>query len=622
MAQRAPRRPRWGLWLYLLIAAGLLALAATGLVAAYEVRHAGLIYPGVRMGGLELGGMTMDEAAAAIADRYNPYPVEPITIQYGDRTWVLNPPDLGVSVDATRAAAEAFALGRSSLFDPYAAPLPGLVDDLLAQLGLLQWGHSIQPEVRYDDLPVARALRDIARQVDVAAQEAHLQISGTDVFHAPGAAGRRVDFEAMRRAVTGRIREGSGGALELVVQDRQPHILSAETAAGRAKAFFGQTINLSATGAAGERHFAADPATVAGWLVVKPTLDEQGQIAVAAEVDREKIIEFLKPFAKQMSRPAFDAKLDWNPETSSVVVLQPSQTGEQLDLEATADLVAKAVLDPPAGDGPSLREIRAPVVVVAPKVDSDKVAEMGIVEQVSEGTSYFKGSSPERVQNIVAAADKFKGVVVPPGEEFSFNQNVGDITQADGFVDALIIWGDRTAVGIGGGVCQVSTTAYRAAFWGGFPVTERHAHGYVVGWYGEPGMDASIFTPKVDFRFKNDTGHFLLVRSEVDKEKGRITFYFYGTKPDRTVEAGKPVVSNRKPAPPALYQEDPNLAAGQIKQVDWAKEGMDVTVKRTIRSGDGGVKEEKIVSKYRPWQAVYLYGPGTKLPAGAKSGGG
>jgi vancomycin resistance protein YoaR len=184
-------------------------------------------------------------------------------------------------------------------------------------------------------------------------------------------------------------------------------------------------------------------------------------------------------------------------------------------------------------------------------------------------------------------------------------------------VDSLIIWGDRTAVGIGGGVCQVSTTAFRAAFFGGFPITERWAHGYVVSWYGEPGLDATIYTPDVDFRFRNDTGHFLLIKASVDTARGRIVFSFYGTRPNRTVEAAKPAITNvRQPEKP-LYQEDPGLPTGTIRQVDWPANGMDVTIKRSISNADGTVQEEEFVSKYQPWRAVYLYGPGTALPADA-----
>jgi vancomycin resistance protein YoaR len=247
-------------------------------------------------------------------------------------------------------------------------------------------------------------------------------------------------------------------------------------------------------------------------------------------------------------------------------------------------------------------------------VDSNKIAEMGIVELVSQGTTRFKGSSADRVHNIATGAEKFRGVVIPPDEEFSFNEHVGEITAANGFVEGLIIGAERTATGVGGGICQVSTTVFRAAFNGGFPITERYAHGYVVSWYGEPGLDATIFTPTVDFRFRNDTGHFLLVKPEVDTESGEITFYLYGTRPDRVVEAEPAQITNVRKPPAPLYEENGDLPAGTIKQVDWAKDGMDVVVKRRITYADGKVAEQKFVSKYQPWQAIYQYGPGTELP--------
>jgi vancomycin resistance protein YoaR len=137
-----------------------------------------------------------------------------------------------------------------------------------------------------------------------------------------------------------------------------------------------------------------------------------------------------------------------------------------------------------------------------------------------------------------------------------------------------------------------------------------------VSWYNPPGLDATIFTPTADFRFRNDSGSYLLIRPEVDAAKGQVTFYIYGTK-DRTAEMiGKPEVSNVRPAPPPVYEESKTLAEGQIKQVDWAKEGKDVTVRRRITFNDGNVKEDKFVSKYQPWRSVYLYGPGTQVPAG------
>lgn len=254
-------------------------------------------------------------------------------------------------------------------------------------------------------------------------------------------------------------------------------------------------------------------------------------------------------------------------------------------------------------------QIDLPLQVVKPAVDMRDLDRMGIRELIASGATTFKGSSAARVANITQGARQFEGVVVPPNGIFSFNRIVGDVSAANGYEDALVIWGDRTAVGIGGGICQVSTTVFRAAFWGGMPIVERWAHGYVVGWYGEPGMDATIFTPSVDFRFRNDTGAYVLIQPELDLTQGRLTFNFYGTKPNRTVERIGPETSNvRKPEPP-LYQVDPSLAPGVKKQVDWAVDGRDVVVTRVIKQGEQVLRQDKFVSKYQPWRAVYLVGP-------------
>jgi vancomycin resistance protein YoaR len=253
---------------------------------------------------------------------------------------------------------------------------------------------------------------------------------------------------------------------------------------------------------------------------------------------------------------------------------------------------------------------------VAPAVDSNRVAEMGIRELVASGVSYYAGSSPERMRNIGVAAAKFDGVVIPPNGIFSFNQFVEDVSAANGFEDSLIIWGDRTAVGIGGGVCQVSTTVFRAAYNAGMPIVERYNHGYVVGWYGDPGLDATIFTPSVDFKFRNDTGAYLLIEPVVDNANGVLTFNFYGAKPDRQVHISEPEITDVKPAPPPLYTVDESLAPGQQKQVDWAQQGMTATVTRTIVEG-GATRTETLTSVYEPWRAVYLVGSESQIPRAA-----
>jgi len=617
-AETVRTRRRWGIWLFFVLVAGLFALVALAGALAYEYRYADRIYEGVQVAGIPLGGMSLEEATAAIQDGLTPYPGTPITLYSGERNWSLTPADLGVSVDAGKTAAAAFAVGRRG--EQNGSGLGGLVSDLAAQSASLQFGRRVSPVLRYDEDPVYQALQRIARDVDVPPREGTLTIVGLEVRGADGYPGRRVDVETTHAALVELLRAGKGGSLELPIEERLPAVASVAAAVSRATALLSRPLIVVTEGLDGTQRFAVDRATLRNWLTFSPARFEAGVIELGVQLDREQVLSFLQGIAENLDRPTRDAALDFDPEKKQVIVLTPSQAGQKLEIEPAADAITAALVGEGGSMGAVQGQITLPITPLEPKVDSNRIAEMGIGEVVSQGTTRFKGSSQERVHNIATGAGKFRGVVIPPGEEFSFNQNVGEITAANGFVEGLIIGAERTATGIGGGICQVSTTVFRAAFNGGFPITERYAHGYVVSWYGEPGLDATIFTPKVDFRFRNDTGHFLLVKPEVDTAKGEITFTLYGTRPDRVVEADPPQITNVRKAPPPLYEQSADLPKGKIKQVDWAKDGMDVVVKRRIKYGDGKVAEQKFVSKYQPWQAIYQYGPGTELPAAAAGG--
>lgn len=618
-----PRRsPLLGCLFPLLMSLGLLLLGAVSALAWYQWRYNDKIYPGVSVAGVPLGDLTVDEAESAIRDALTPYPGPDVTVRYGAKTWVLSADDLGVTVDASATAAQAYAIGRHGLAATSGdasvlGMFGGLEQDLLDQWDALRDGVTVQPILARDEDRQAQVVARIAQAVNLSPVDGALTIEGLQVSGTPGRVGRAMDIEGTRAAIAQAVRGGVGAVIDVAWQERRPAVLSVDAAIAKAKTVLGRSVVLAAETLSGPQQFAADAERVRGWFTLTPMTLADGSVDLDIKLDERQVKEFVSGIAKELDRTAVDAALDFDRTTSQVIVLEGSQPGQQVDVAAGVAAVVAALSAPVAAgqDGaPEPQQVALPVAQVKPTVDSTNIAELGIVELVSEGTSIFKGSPAERVHNIVNAAQKFEHVVVAPGEEFSFNHNVGNVTAANGFIDALVIAGDRTAVGIGGGVCQVSTTVFRAAYLGGFPIIERWAHGYVVGWYGKPGMDASIFTPNVDFRFRNDTGKHILIKSSWNEAKGTITFSIFGTKPDRAVQISEPVISNKQPAPPAAYQLDNTLKTGQIKQVDWAKEGMDVVVTRTIRYGDGQIKEEKLVSKYRPWQAIYLYGPGTKVP--------
>lgn len=630
MAHNRLARFAGGCALFLLLTLGLLTLAAVGGVAGYEWRYHDRVYEGVYTEGIPLGGLTVDEATAVIHDALTPYPGSSVTLRYGAQSWELSPADLGLSVNAPATAAAALAVGRGEPFLTYNSSLldllAGLYDDLLNQWYALQGGMYIAPVLRVDEARLAETLQTIAAEVDLAPQEGQISVSGLAASGTSGKPGRQVDRNATRAALMERVATGQGGSAPLLVRELRPAVVSVDDAIARAAALRARRLTLVAETLDGRQEYAVDAARLAEWLTLSSTTGADGNVDLVVSLNHEKVAAWVNELAGQLNRPMVEGAVDWDASVGGVYVVAESQRGQQLDPEAGVAAIEGALIGEvapaasvAAGAIAATEQVTLPVRLLLPKVDTAQVAQMGIVELVSEGVTSFRGSPAERVHNIVTAAEKFQHVVVAPGEEFSFNRNVGSVSAENGFTDALVIAGDRTAVGIGGGVCQVSTTAYRAAFYGGFPIVERHPHGYVVGWYGEPGMDASIFTPSVDFRFRNDTGHHILIKSQVDTAKGRLVFRIYGTKPGRTVEMVRQPATNVQPAPPALYQEDKKLAQGQIKQVDWAVKGMDVVIKRIIRYADGNVKEENIVSKYRPWRAIYLYGPGTSVPGSKTS---
>ncbi len=318
-----------------------------------------------------------------------------------------------------------------------------------------------------------------------------------------------------------------------------------------------------------------------------------------------------------MRRYASDPRFMFNDETRQLELLQPAVIGRALDVEASLQQINEKLAQGEHSVGLVFNYTQ-------PQVASEATAEqLGITELVSSHTSYFRGSSASRIQNIETAAANFHGLLVPPGATFSMAGAMGDVSLDSGYAEALIIFGGRTIKGVGGGVCQVSTTLFRTAFLGGYPIVERYPHAYRVGYYEQTaqgldpnlaGLDATVFVPMVDFKFVNDSPYWLLMETYVNPKAGRLTWKFYSTSDGRAVDWTTTGPQNIVEPPEPLYEENPELGTGEIKQVDYAAEGADVTVYRTVRIGDRILFQDEFTTHYQPWRDIYQYGPGTDIP--------
>lgn len=322
----------------------------------------------------------------------------------------------------------------------------------------------------------------------------------------------------------------------------------------------------------------------------------------------EKLSQVLKKFEETINVDPVDARFTY--QNGRVSEFRSAKNGKRVDVQAVkVYLQDKSIPALTATSSPLI--VKIPVMTIKPQVTNEEANNLGIVERIGIGTSLFYGSIPNRIYNLTLAASRLNGILIKPGEVFSFNKALGDVSAFTGYKQAYIIQNGRTVLGDGGGVCQVSTTLFRALLNAGLPIIERNQHAYRVHYYEEdmgPGIDAAIYTPNIDLKFKNDTGHHILIQSAVDKANFKLTFELYGTSDGRVASISSPVILSQTPPPEPLYQDDPTIPKGQVKQVDWAAPGARVYFTYTVVKDGKEVISQKFYSHYRPWQAVYLVG--------------
>ena len=328
--------------------------------------------------------------------------------------------------------------------------------------------------------------------------------------------------------------------------------------------------------------------------------------------DSQALTKNISEIKKAIYKEPVDAQ--FKVEGNKVVAFLESHDGQDVDSESLnqrlKDLIPQLVRE----ENPKIVAVDIPIKILHPNTTTEEANNFGIVEPFGVGKSTFYHSIPGRIYNVGLATSKINGVLVAPNEEFSFDKALGDVSKFIGYKEAYIISGGKTILGDGGGVCQVSTTLFRALLNAGLPITERHAHAYRVGYYEQdqpPGFDATTFVPTVDLKFKNDTQNYILIQGVVDTTNLSMSFTLYGKSDGRKTEISRPVISDVSPAPPDVYQDDPTLPVGTIKQVDFAAPGGKSVFTRKVTRNGQEIISDTFVSVYRPWQAVFLRGTKT-----------
>ena len=575
----------------------------------YRLVYAGRIFPGVTIAGVNVSGMKPDEAAKKIQSLLTFPENGKIVFRDHQSVWIETPAHLGVALDPAATAQLAYNLGRVN----------GLFQNINDQLNSAQVGAIVPPVILFDQRIANLYLQNLAHSIDKPTMEATLTINGLAVTSEPGQMGRLLDANATMVFLNAQMQSFRDGEVPLVITEQSPKVIDASPQADAARRLLSAPLVISLPDA-----HVGDPGP---WQILPTDLAPMlrvGRLGSGAgsqyvvQLDRAMLQSILDPIATLVNRPEADARFTFNDQIGQLEPIKASVVGLQIDIQASLDEIEKA-----AGSGQ--QSVNLVVKTTQPQVsDTATSQQLGITQLIGAQTTYFYGSSAARLKNIQTAAANFHGVLVAPGATFSMGQYVGDVSLDSGYAEALIIYNGKTIKGVGGGVCQVSTTLFRTVFYAGFPVVERHAHAYRVFYYEQAaggrnnpqlsGFDATVYFPLIDFKFTNDTPYWLLMETYFSPVTYSLTWKFYSTPDGRTVQTDFSGPTHIVPALPPTITYNPDAEPGSIKHVDYAAEGADVSISRVVSKDSRILFVEKWDTHYLPWADACEYGPGITDP--------
>jgi len=536
------------------------------------------IADGVRIAGIEVGGKTPRQAQWALEARANALASVPVTFRVGSRTWRLEPRRLGVrvdwdaAVDAVRRQGEGFG------------PLRGF-----KRLDMRFFGADVAPPTQIYDAALRYWLDRIERAVDSPHREASIVLHGLTPAIVPSHTGRVLDRHAAAativRALAGLNREPVG--LPISVDRAKINAGDLTVAAAQVKTAVSAPLHL----VLGGTRWNLRPPRIARLL----ELPADGRREL--QIGGEGASAWFTALARRVDKPPVDA--DWAISSSGIRVV-PDRPGHLLDVphSATKLLQAALVTDP---------ELRSATLVVE-KVDAERSTTEATGMKISGLVASYQtiyGGEANRIHNVQLVSHLVDDHAIAPGEVFSFNAATGARTAAKGFKEAPVIINGELQTGLGGGVCQVSTTVFNAAYEAGLPIVSRTNHALYISHYPQ-GRDATVNYPDVDLKFVNDTGHWLLLRTWVGSSS--LTVALYGTPGHRRI------VSETRPLvvagpTPTKKVPDPSLLAGQKVVEQTGEPPRTTSVHRLVYDANGKLIHDTVFySSYRGEPTVIRVG--------------
>ncbi|MFW5888217.1 MAG: VanW family protein [Patescibacteria group bacterium] len=592
--------------------------AASATLLYAQDKYQDKIYPGVKISNIDVSGKTKDEASSILNKKITELGKQGIKFKYQDTELSVEPsvssfgPDVAYTVysyEVKDTIEKAYKTGRNNDWQT----------NLITKIKTWRNGKNIPVDYNIEKKKIKELLEEKFSRYIKPAKNASLKAEKTttgnqDIFEfqiEEGNTGRVLDYdEALRKMESRLAGMEAGEEIKLNSIKQNPEILKEDCAGVVAEAenlMKNSPWKLNYPKEATTTASSSEEEMIDSWEITKDQMASWLTIQkkdgnIRPTLDKEKISSYLEEsISPQTDKEPENAKFEI--EEEKVVEFRQSKPGKKLNIEKTVSDMLESFI--------KAKSKKANIFVekVESEYTNENINDLGVEETLGTGHSNFAGSPANRVHNIYVGAESMNGLLIKPGEEFSTMQALGEVNKNTGYKPELVIKENETTPEYGGGLCQIGTTMFRAALEAGLEITERRNHSYRVSYYEPPvGMDATLYDPSPDLKFKNDTEDHILIQSRI--EGTNIYFDLWGTDDGRTVEISEPVVYNiTEPKPPEII-ETTELEPGVEKCTESAHNGANAefTYKVDYQDEDKENKERVFYSRYQPWQKKCLIG--------------
>ena len=604
-------------WRLPLVTGACLVIAVLGMVASgfiYQALYANRIYPGVRVVGLglnlDLSGETREHASFMIGSYYDRYLKTPLVFRYQGREWSATPLSLGARVELDPVISSAFMIGRGE----------GLFNRLQGQALFLNGGIPLPaPRIVVDQNQASAYVQNVSREIDRSSTIADLALkSSGNVVILPSQQGLRVNNAKNIRQIVTAIECLSSAPISIIVEDVQSALVEGDLSDVKklADKILSTPLTLSANLPEGQKMWRLEPNELARFIDLK--LSQSDPPRYELKVDDEQIRRQVEIIAPEIERAPKNARFQMDVATGVATPLRESVSGRRLEVTASIALIRDALTS-------EKRDVVLPWLPLEPRFPSSAGVQSVFPDLIARASTAYGGTLSERMHNVELATQRINGVVIAPGDSFSFNDEVGEVSYKSGYKKGYGISRDGddvvTIPSEGGGICQVATTLFQAVFWAGYPIVERNWHLYWIPRYGErprglKGLDATIdqvydkngnLVYAIDLRWRNNTEAPILLVAHADGKD--VSMSLWGLKPDWQVKVAEPKIEKVVKADTRpVRQYDSTLAAKTEIMVEHAEDGFQSTITRTISRGSALITETRFESTYRPSRNVYAFG--------------